>query len=248
MGSSNVLADLARVLTVMGPALAPRGSEALLGSITEAARELFGAQACSLALLSDDRTELVFTTASGSGAAGVVDLRLPVGQGIAGWVVMSEQPISVADLQQDTRFASGVAESTGYVPRAILAVPVASPRQVLGVIELLDRDIERAGAEHDMRLLSLFADQAALAIESARVFDSLGRAVLGAVAEAAPGTPVSEALTAAAEAVPLGDRDLLELAALFAELDRQGPEERRLAVSVLQALKAYLRGRARRPS
>jgi GAF domain-containing protein len=248
MESSNVLADLARVLTAMGPALAPRGSEALLRSITEAARELFGAQACSLALLSDDRTELVFTTASGPGAAGVVDLRLPVGQGIAGWVVMSEQPISVADLQQDTRFASGVAESTGYVPRAILAVPVASPRQVLGVIEVLDRDVERPGAEHDMRLLSLFADQAALAIESSRVFDNLGRAVLDAVAAADPGTPISEALSAAAENAQPRDRDLLDLAALFAELDRQGPEERRLAVGVLESLLAYLRGRGRRPS
>lgn len=248
MESSNVLADLARVLTAMGPALAPQGSEALLRSITEAARELFGAQACSLALLSDDRTELVFTTASGSGAAGVVDLRLPVGQGIAGWVVMSEQPISVADLQQDTRFASGVAQSTGYVPRAILAVPVASPSQVLGVIEVLDRDAARPGAEHDMRLLSLFAHQAALAIESSRVFDNLGRAVLDAVAAADPGTPISEALSAAAENAQPRDRDLLDLATLFAELDRQGPEERRLAVGVLESLLAYLRGRGRRPS
>jgi GAF domain-containing protein len=248
MDPPNVLADLARVLTAMGPALAPRGSEVLLRSITEAARELFGAQACSLALLSDDRTELVFTTASGTGAAGVVDLRLPVGQGIAGWVVMSEQPISVADLQQDTRFASEVAESTGYVPRAILAVPVASPRQVLGVIEVLDRDAARPGAEHDMRLLSLFADQAALAIEGFRVFDNLGRAVLDAVAASDPGTPISEALSAAAENALPQEGDLLELATLFAELDRQGPEERRLAVGVLESLLVYLRGRGRRPS
>jgi len=243
-----VLVDLARVLTGMGPALAPQGSAAQLRSITEAAREIFGAEACSLALLSEDQTELVFTTASGSGAAGVVDLRLPVGQGIAGWVVMSEQPISVADLQQDARFASGVAESTGYVPTAILAVPVASPRRVLGVIEVLDRDAGRAGAEHDMRLLSLFADQAALAIENARVFDDLGRAVLRAVADAGAGTALAEALSAAADAVPPADRDLLDLAALFAELDRQGPEERRLAVSVLADVLAYLGRRGRRPS
>jgi GAF domain-containing protein len=120
--------------------------------------------------------------------------------------------------------------------------------RVLGVIEVLDRDVERPGAEHDMRLLSLFADQAALAIESSRVFDNLGRAVLDAVAAADPDTPISEALSAAADNAQPRDRDLLDLAALFAELDRQGPEERRLAVGVLESLLAYLRGRGRRPS
>jgi GAF domain-containing protein len=243
-----LLADLARVLTAMGPALAPRGSEELLRSVTVSARELFGAAACSLALLSDDGTELVFTTASGTGAADVVDLRIPSGQGIAGWVVMSEQPISVSDLQQDARFASDVAETTGYVPSAILAVPVVGPRGLLGVIEVLDRDAARPGAEHDMRLLSLFADQAAIAIENSRVFADLGRAVLEAVATAASGTALAEALSSAADRTVAPDGDLLSLAALFGALDELGPDERRLAVSVVEDLLVYFRGRGRRRS
>lgn len=246
--ADDVLRDLARLLTSMGPALAPEGSEALLQSITEAARELFGAQACSLALLTHDQSELVFTTASGAGASDVLDMRMPSGQGIAGWVVMSEQPISVADLQHDARFAADVAESTGYVPGTILAVPVTSPRRTLGVIEVLDRDTSRPGAEQDMRLLSLFADQAALAIENARAFADLGRSVLGAVAAAAPGTPLAAALSAAAEDAGEPDADLLKLSALLGELDRLGPAERRLASSLVEALLSYVRGRGRRPS
>jgi FOG: GAF domain len=246
--SESVLADLARVLTSLGPALAPRGSDELLRSITVSARELFGAAACSLALLSDDGSELVFTTASGSGATDVVDLRIPAGQGIAGWVVMSEQPISVSDLQHDARFASEVAETTGYVPRAILAVPVVGPRRLLGVIEVLDRDAARPGAEHDMRLLSLFADQAAIAIENSRVFADLGRAVLEAVAAAAPGTSLASALSSAAGHTTEPEDDLLALAALFGELDEVGADERRLAISVVEDLLVYFRGRGRRPS
>jgi GAF domain-containing protein len=244
----NVLSDLARVLTSLGPALAPRGSDELLRSITVSARELFGAEACSLALLSDAGDELVFTTASGTGAEEVVDLRMPAGQGIAGWVVMSEQPISVSDLQHDTRFASTVAETTGYVPRAILAVPVSSPRRLLGVIEVLDRDAARPGAEHDMRLLSLFADQAALAIENSRLFSELGRAVLDAVAAATPGTPLATALSDAVTNATAPDHDLLSLAAVFGELDALGAAERRLALSVVEDLVVYFRGRGRRPS
>lgn len=245
----SVLRDLARVLTAVGPALAPVGTEMLLRSITAAARELFGAAACSLALLTEDESELVFTTASGTGAEEVIDLRIPAGQGIAGWVVMSEQPISVADLQQDPRFKVDVAESTGYVPRAILAVPVRSPRRILGVIEVLDRDAARPEASHDMWLLSLFADQAALAIENSRVFGQLGAAVFTALAAADPATPLADSLSEAAAGADARDldRDLLALAALFAELDRRGAAERRLAVSIVSDVLAYVRGRDRRP-
>lgn len=246
--SGDVLRDLARVLTAMGPALVPEGSEALLQSVTEAARQIFGAQACSLALLTSDESELVFTTASGAGASDVLDLRMPAGQGIAGWVVMSEQPISVADLRHDERFAADVAQATGYVPTSILAVPVSSPRRTLGVIEVLDRDSSRPGAEHDMHLLSLFADQAALAIESARAFADLGRSVLGAVASAAAGTPLPAALSAAVDEAGEPDADLLRLAALVGELDRLGPAERQLSSSLVEALLSYVRGRGRRPS
>ena len=255
---TTVLAELARVLSFMGPGLAPLGSDQLLTRITEAARELFGAAACSLALLTDDQSELVFTTASGSGADSVVDLRIPATQGIAGWVVMSEQPISVTDLERDARFSAGVAASTGYVPRAILAVPVASPDRLLGVIEVLDRDGARAGAEHDMRLLQLFADQAALAIESTRVFSDLGRAVLDAVV-ARPGTALAAALSDHSRARQAdaqtdesdGDGDsatgqLLELVALFAELERLGPRDRQLAVDLIRVLVRHLGGRGRR--
>lgn len=244
----DLVADLSRVLTALGPALAPVGTDALLQSITEAAKELFGAQACSLALLTDDESELVFTTASGEGADDVVDLRIPAGHGIAGWVVMSEQPLSISDLQADARFATDVAEATGYVPRAILAVPVSSPRRTLGVIEVLDRDASRAGAEHDMRLLSLFADQAALAIEHARAFSELGRSVLAAVAAVEPGTALADALALAADRAGPPDRALLTLAALLGQLERQGPGERRLAASLVEALLTYVRGRGRRPS
>jgi GAF domain-containing protein len=84
-------------------------------------------------------------------------------QGIAGWVVQSGQPIAISDLANDPRFSREVAEQTGYVPQAILAVPVETPQRMLGVISLLDRDSRRPGAEQDIALLALFADQAALA-------------------------------------------------------------------------------------
>lgn len=238
-GLRAALAELGQVAGDLGPALAPVGTADLLKAVTTAARELFGAAACSLALLTDDESELVFTTAAGAGADDVTGLRIPSGKGIAGWVVMSGQPIVVADLQRDPRFARDVAQQTGYVPSSILAVPVASPNRLLGVMEILDRDERRPGAEQDMTVLALFADQAALAIDGARSFADLGRVLLRSVAATTEGQSLTEALNAVASSLPEPDRDLAELAALFADLGRQGPEERRLAVRVLREFAAY---------
>lgn len=234
--------------TDLGPAVAPPGSDGLLRALTETARQLFGAQACSLALLTVDESELVYTTAAGAGADDVTGMRMPSGRGIAGWVVMAGQPVAIDDLRNDPRFAQDVAEDTGYVPQALLAVPVVSPLRLLGVMTLLDRDADRPGAEQDMALLSVFADQAALALEATRAFSDLGRVLLGAVAAAAGhGTDLASAVQAASSTLARDDRDLSELAALFAELGQRGQPERRLAVRLVRDVMAYAERRSRRP-
>jgi GAF domain-containing protein len=245
--AEELLRELARVATDLGPAVRPTGTDDLLRALTETARRLFGAAACSLALLSEDESELVYTTAAGEGADDVTGMRISSRQGIAGWVVQSGQPIAISDLAQDPRFSRQVAEQTGYVPEAILAVPVASERRTLGVITLLDRDASRPGAGHDMTLLSLFADQAAIALESVQAFSHLAHVLTTAVAAAAD---VDGDLAAAAQRVasdlPESEADLADLAAVFALLARRGSEERRLALDVLRAVSAYAERRSPR--
>ena len=175
----DLLRELAELATSLGPAVRPVGTDELLRALTETARQLFGAAACSLALLSEDDSELLYTVAAGEGAEDVTGMRIPASQGIAGWVVQSGQPIAISDVASDPRFAREAAEQTGYVPQAILAVPVETPQQTLGVISLLDRDPERPGAEHDMALLSLFADQAALALASVETLQPPGAGLAG---------------------------------------------------------------------
>jgi len=235
VSGESVLVELGRIADGLGPALAPAGGEELLRAIASTAQRLFDAAACSLALLSEDESELVFTTVVGAGAEVVRGLRIPSGHGIAGWVVMSGQPIAVADLQQDPRWARDVADVTGYAPSSMLVAPVATRQRLLGVIEILDRSADRAESEQDMALLGLVADQAALAIEGARAFDNFGRQLLRAVAATTDDVDVAAALDSAAASLGEPDRDLLELASLFAQLGRTGPGTRRLAVRVLRA-------------
>jgi GAF domain-containing protein len=243
----DLLAELGRVASDLAPAIRPVGSEELLRSLTETARQLFGAAACSLALLSDDESELVYTTAAGAGADDVTGMRIPANQGIAGWVVQSGQPIAISDLSADARFSRTVAEQTGYVPTAILAVPVTSPRRTLGVISLLDRDARRPGAEQDMTLLALFANQAAIALESVQAFSDLGRVLLASMAEAAStDTDLAQAVARVTQSLEGPDADLAALATTFAALARRGQAERRLALGVLREITAYAERRSPR--
>jgi GAF domain-containing protein len=242
--SPTLLREIARLATDLGPALVPAGHQELLRSITAAAKDIFEAAACSLALLDDAQEELTFYVASGAGADDVIGMRVPVGQGIAGWVVTSGQPIEIADVTRDPRFARDVAESTGYVPRAILAMPLETERQMLGVIEVLDRRADGGSGARDMELLALFARQAALAIENSRVFSDLGRALFEALKHVANGD-LRSALELVAREGGLPSPELAQLAAHFNELSRMGPEERVAATRMVGEFVAYMRARAR---
>lgn len=220
-------------------AIEPPGAERLLTALAETARRLFRAQACSLALLTEDGTELVYTTAAGAGATSVTGLRMPVTRGIAGWVVQSGQPVAVSDVGTDPRFAPDVAASTGYAPQALLAAPVSSDRGVLGVLTVLDRDAGRPGADDDLLLLQVFCDQAAIALEGARSFRDLADVLLDALATAAGGgTGLGDALSSRGSAAD--DPELVTLAALMAELQRRDPTARRLAVQLVQQVLSYV--------
>jgi GAF domain-containing protein len=247
MSPDELLRELGELATSLGPAVRPAGTDELLRSLTETARRLFGAAACSLALLSEDESELVYTVAAGQGADDVTGMRIPASRGIAGWVVQSGQPIAISDVSSDPRFAKEQAEQTGYIPQAILAVPVETPTRLLGVISLLDRDPRRPGAEHDMALLSLFADQAALALASVERFSAMGRILLNAMADAAAGQDLADTLRRAATVLPPADADLAELAATFAALARRGAAERRLALAVMRDVADYVERRPPRP-
>jgi GAF domain-containing protein len=245
--ADDLLRELGETATALGPAITPVAPDELLLALTDTAREVFGAAACSLALLSDDESELVYTTAAGAGATDVTGMRMPSNRGVAGWVVRSGQPLAVSDVRNDERFSQGVAEQTGYVPQSIVAVPVMSATRMLGVLSLLDRDASRGSADKDMRLLSIFANQAAMALESVRAFSNLGRVLLMAVAEAAgSGSSLAESARSIAADASRRDRELVNVAEAFSTLAAHGPEEKRLAVAVLADIAAYLQRRSPR--
>ena len=137
----------------------------LLQSIVEVARAIFGARASSVFLFDEDSDELVFEAVAGEGADELIGQRFPSSTGIAGWVLVTRQPLVVEELSDDPRFAREAAESTGFVPKGLMAVPLLHEDRALGVLEVLDRPQKAAFSLAEMELLGRFANEAAIALD-----------------------------------------------------------------------------------
>ncbi|MEV4599878.1 GAF domain-containing protein [Amycolatopsis sp. NPDC049253] len=142
------------------------GTDELLQSVVEVARAIFGAAASSVFLLDGD--ELVFHACAGAGEEFLVGTRMPAGRGIAGWVLGSGQAVIVNDLAANRTFDRAFAESTEYVPDSLMAAPLVVGQEVLGVLEVLDPGVQSRSDLGDLDLLSLFANQAAIALRVTR--------------------------------------------------------------------------------
>ena len=188
----------------------------LLQSIVEVARAIFGARASSVFLFDEDSDELVFEAVSGEGAGDLIGQRFPSSTGIAGWVLVTRQPLVVEELDKDPRFAREAAESTGFVPKGLMAVPLLHEDEALGVLEVLDRPQKAAFSLAEMELLGLFANEAAIAL------DLLLKA-------------------RAARAVLEGEGGQADaLARVAAKLDEAEPEQREVALKLLAELEKLL--------
>jgi GAF domain-containing protein len=137
----------------------------LLQSIVEVARAIFGAKASSVFLLDEATDELVFEAVAGEGADTLIGKRFPSSTGVAGWVLVTRQPLVIEDVGEDPRFARDAAESTGYVPKGLMSVPLLNEERALGVLSVLDRPTKSRFTLAEMDLLGLFANQAAIALD-----------------------------------------------------------------------------------
>jgi GAF domain-containing protein len=137
----------------------------LLQSIVDVARSIFGAEAASVFLLDEAGDELVFEAVSGRGEETLIGARFPSSTGIAGFALVTRQPIVVDDLAADPRFSRDRAETTGYVPTGIVASPLLHGERALGVLSVLDRAPDRPFGLAELELLSRFSTQAAIGLD-----------------------------------------------------------------------------------
>jgi signal transduction histidine kinase len=142
--------------------------DSLVQTIMAAAVEILDAEAGSLFMATEDNSgDMEFVVVVGGGGEELIGQRLPAGQGIVGMVAMDGQPRIVNDARTDPKH---VDVDEDFVTQSLLAVPLVVGDRVLGVIEVLNKRDRSSFDEEELRLLSTFAGQAAVAIENARLF------------------------------------------------------------------------------
>lgn len=159
--------DRFRAAVAAGVLGSEEAHSALLHSVVEVARAIFGARASSIFLLDEEADELVFEAVAGEGAEKLRGQRIPIDTGIAGSVLASGKPAAVEDVGADPRFAAGIAEGSGYVPTELMAAPLVHGGRTLGVIEVLDRPQFSRFSLVELDMLALLARQLAISVDLA---------------------------------------------------------------------------------
>lgn len=249
---TKILTQLNRLLASIeasGHAILPRSNDDLLSSIVEAAGRIFNAAAASILLVNEKEQVLEFKVAYGASNHDLVGVKFPMGKGIAGYVVMTGQPLAISNVRQDARFNQDFAKSTGYVPTSILAMPLLSGERVIGVMEVLDKIDAASFGIQDMDLLGMFARQAAIAIDQSQRMDHIEEALISGLKKIISNEPEKEFTDLLSLLNKTSDgetsSDLLALADLFYQISELGEAERKACLQVLKVFADYQRSKRR---
>jgi diguanylate cyclase (GGDEF)-like protein len=132
--------------------------------------ELIKAKNWTLFLLDPKTEELYFGVVVGLDKGSLADVRIGLGEGIAGTVAHTGEPILVPEVQQDPRFSNRVDDLTGFVTHSIICLPLKMQGAVIGVIEIVNPEDMSLFQDNFMPLLSILADYVAIAIHNARTY------------------------------------------------------------------------------
>lgn len=138
----------------------------------EAATRLMGAEAGSLLLIDRDTGELFFEVALGDKGERLKEIRLRKGEGIAGWVAENGKPVIIHDVQSDPRFFRDADTKSEFVTKDMICVPVKTKDKILGVLQTINKRSDNFDNE-DIEILSALANQVAVAIENANLYQEL---------------------------------------------------------------------------
>ena len=150
-------------------------AERLLEKILELSRDVMTAEASSLLVLDRETGQLHFVVARGTAEQALKSATVGIGQGIAGWVAQTGEPLLIADAYQDPRFDPSYDQRTGFHTRSMVTVPIVIKGEIAGVVQVMNKVSAETFDERDLRLFQSFASMAGIALENARLFERTRR-------------------------------------------------------------------------
>ena len=189
-----------------------------------------------------DEGDLRFLSAIGKVAEQLIDIKVPAGKGIAGFVLSSGQPMAVSNVVEDSTFYAEIDKATGYSTEMILATPLQHDGETIGVLEYINRtgdppftpftpdEMDRAGR---------FADAIASlvhAYESAKLLRDLGDKIV----EDKERYDIDEVRDWLSEFRGGAEhREMMDLAVMVREIAGRGEAERQMCREMLESVMRY---------
>lgn len=145
--------------------------DSLLPRVMQKVTEIINSDRTTFFVIDRARGELWSKVIQGSERT---EIRLRVGDGIAGWVAQSGQAVNLADAYQDPRFNREWDERSGYRTQSLLCLPIYDRElSVVAVIQCLNKRGRRRFDAEDEELLRCVSGQVAVALESAFLYEAL---------------------------------------------------------------------------
>jgi two-component system sensor histidine kinase HydH len=139
----------------------------------KAAEEFMEAEASSVFELDPERGDISVRLARGEKGVFMRSKRLKPGEGIAGWVIQSGKPMMVEDVRRDPRFSDRFDRETGFATRSLICVPLTIRGRTIGALQVLNKRGGNSFSQEDAELLTALAQQIAVAVENAKLYQRL---------------------------------------------------------------------------
>ena len=137
------------------------------------AEEFINAEASSVYELNRERNEIFIRLARGEKREPIREIRLKVGDGIAGWVVKTGRPVVSQDVRKDKRFSDKYDKKTGFKTSSMICVPLIAKDEPIGALQVLNKKSKKPFTQADFKLLTGMAQQIAVAMENAKLYQRL---------------------------------------------------------------------------
>jgi sigma-B regulation protein RsbU (phosphoserine phosphatase) len=145
--------------------------DSLLLDIIQAVQLVMVCEASSLMLYDEDEDCLVLSIPTGPATEEVSGKKIPKDKGIGGWVFTNGDPVIVNDVEEDERFLGDI-DPDAFETKNIICVPLLNQeKEIIGVIEAINKKGKKGFSEDEMPIFQALANQAAIAIENARLHE-----------------------------------------------------------------------------